>query len=403
MSASLPPQTWSPHQPRESLPKFARSELTLGRLIGKGGFSLVFEIAKIDVDEVYDISKRSANERRQVAQQYLNQEGRPRYVAKMLRDDLLDEEHSKGVIDLAVEARFLRRLVHPNIVAMCATANSDPLESRFFIVLEMLDETLEDRLVTWRKEINKSRSIWCGPFGYCCANKAVLQKTWIERMGVAISIASAIKYLHDEDIIYRDLKPENVGFSEGQVKLFDFGLSKKLLPDDRVGNGLYRLTGNTGSLRYMAPEVALNQAYNIKADTYSFAIVFWQLCSLTVPYAAYDVRMHADLVVRRGYRPKILRSWPVSWGDLITKSWDTDIEVRLNFDQILEALNVEYEVLTTAQKGQNVSDIRAKKSRKPEDFEMNKTLDADTRKASSEDAGLQEFELTGRNHDVDII
>jgi hypothetical protein len=36
----------------------------------------------------------------------------------MLRDDLLDEEHSKGVIDLAVEARFLRRLVHPNIVAM---------------------------------------------------------------------------------------------------------------------------------------------------------------------------------------------------------------------------------------------------------------------------------------------
>lgn len=78
----------------------------------------MFEIAKIDVDEVYDISKRSANERRQVAQQYLNQEGRPRYVAKMLRDDLLDEEHSKGVIDLAVEARFLRRLVHPNIVAM---------------------------------------------------------------------------------------------------------------------------------------------------------------------------------------------------------------------------------------------------------------------------------------------
>jgi hypothetical protein len=153
----------------------------------------------------------------------------------------------------------------------------------------------------------------------------------------------------------------------------------------------------------MAPEVALNQAYNTKADTYSFAIVFWQLCSLTVPYAGYDVRMHADLVVRRGYRPKILRSWPASWGDFITKSWDTDIEMRLNFDQILEALNVEYEVLTTAQKGQNVSDIRAKKSRKPADFEMNTTLDTDTRKTSSEDAGFHELELTGRNYDVDII
>mmetsp|Transcript_12102 Transcript_12102/g.22649 ORF Transcript_12102/g.22649 Transcript_12102/m.22649 type:complete len:404 (-) Transcript_12102:3051-4262(-) len=403
MSPGPPPQIWSPHQPRESLPKFSRSELTLGMLIGKGGFSLVFDIAKIDVDEVYDISKRSANERRQVAQQCLTQDGRPRYVVKMLRDDLIDEEHSKGVIDLAVEARFLRRLVHPNIVAMCATANSDPLESRFFIMLERLDETLEDKLVSWRKEINKTRSIWCGPFGYCCANKAALQKTWIERMEVAISIASAIKYLHDEDIIYRDLKPENVGFSEGRVKIFDFGLSKKLLPDDRVVNGLYRLTGNTGSLRYMAPEVALNEPYNTKADTYSFAIVFWQVCSLSLPYAGYDVRMHADYAVRRGYRPKILRSWPLSWGDLITKCWDTDIEVRLNFDQILEALNVEYEVLTTAQKGQSVSDIRAKKSRKPEDFDTNKTLDTDTRKVSSDGAGFQEVELTGRNHDVDII
>ena len=288
-----------------------------------------------------------------------------------------------------------------------ATANSDPLESRFFIILEMLDETLEDKLVSRRKEINKTRSIWCGPWGYCCANKAVLQKTWMERMEVALSIASAIKYLHDEDIIYRDLKPENVGFSGGQVKIFDFGLSKKLLPDDRVMNGLYRLTGNTGSLRYMAPEVALNQAYNTKADTYSFAIVFWQLCSLTVPYAGYDVRMHADLVVRRGYRPKILRSWPVSWADLITKCWSTDIEERLSFDRIMGALQVEYEVLTLAHKGQNVSDIRAKKSRKSEkDFEISKNLDTDTRIAPPDNVGFHELELTnaGRNHeDIDII
>lgn len=404
MRPSPPPQAWSPHQPRESLPKFSRSELTLGRLIGKGGFSLVFEIAKIDVDEVYDISKRSANERRQVANECLDSDGRSKFVVKMLRDDLLEEEHSKGVIDLAVEARFLRRLVHPNIVAMRATANSDPLESRFFIILEMLEETLEDRLLSWRKEINKTRSVWCGPLGYCCANKVVLQKTWIERMEVAKCIASAIKYLHDDDIIYRDLKPENVGFSAGQVKLFDFGLSKKLLPDDKIANGLYRLTGNTGSLRYMAPEVALNQCYNTKADTYSFAILFWQLCSLTVPYAGYDVQMHADFVVRMGYRPKILKSWPVSWSNLITKCWSTEIEERFNFDQIIEVLDVEYEVLTTAQKGQSVSDIRAKKSREPQDFDANKNhLDTDTRKTTSDDARVPELELAPRNYEIDII
>ena len=86
--------------------------------MGKGGFSLVFEIVRIEVDEVYDISKRSASERREVAREDVDADGRPRLAVKMLRDDLIEEEHSKGVIDLAVEARFLRRLAHPNIIAM---------------------------------------------------------------------------------------------------------------------------------------------------------------------------------------------------------------------------------------------------------------------------------------------
>jgi len=379
-------------------------ELTLGRLVGKGGFSVVFEVAKIDVDEVYDISKKSAIERREEARQAVDETGRPRFAVKMLRDDLIEEEHSKGVIDLAVEARFLRRLAHANIVSMRATAISDPLESRFFVILEMLDGTLEEKLHSWRREINKTLSVWCGPFGYCCANKAVLSKTWVERMIVARSVASALKYLHSENIIYRDLKPENVGFSGIQVKLFDFGLSKRLLPDDKAANGLYRLTGNTGSLRYMAPEVARNQFYNTKADTYSFAIVFWQLCSLTVPFAGYNVRRHAEEVVGRGYRPGILRSWPASWGELMKTCWQSDIGARLDFDQILDAINDEYEALVTTQKGQNVADIRGKKTRLPEDFEISKKLDADTRIDNlTEEDEFQELELTERNHDNDII
>ena len=373
-------------------------------MVGKGGFSVVFEVARVDVDEVYDISKKSAIERREEAKHAIDEMGRPRFAVKMLRDDLIEEEHSKGVIDLAVEARFLRRLAHDNIVSMRATAISDPLESRFFVILEMLDGTLEEKLVSWRREINKTLSVWCGPFGYCCANKAVLSKTWIERMVVARSIASAIKYLHSENIIYRDLKPENVGFSGTQVKLFDFGLSKRLLPDDKASNGLYRLTGNTGSLRYMAPEVAMNQFYNTKADTYSFAIVFWQLCSLTVPYAGFNVRKHADEVVGRGYRPGIARSWPASWGELMKTCWQADIDARLDFEQILDAINDEYEALVTRQKGQNVADIRGKKTRLPEDFEISKKLDADTRIDNlTEDEEFQELELTERNHDTDII
>lgn len=62
-------------------------------------------------------------------------------------------------------------------------------------------------------------------------------------------------------------KPDNIGFNaKGIVQLFDFGLAKELKDKDLARNGLYKLTGFTGSIRYMAPEVGLKKAYNQKVD-----------------------------------------------------------------------------------------------------------------------------------------
>ena len=114
MSSSSPPQS----KEERTIPKFARSELTLGNKLGEGGFSLVFEVKRIETDEVFNLTDDQARSREEVAKEARVDDGYPKYAIKMLRDDLLDEEHSKGVIDLAVEARLLRRLTHPNIVTM---------------------------------------------------------------------------------------------------------------------------------------------------------------------------------------------------------------------------------------------------------------------------------------------
>ena len=83
------------------------------------------------------------------------------------------------------------------------------------------------------------------------------------------------------------------------------------------------------------------------------------------------------------------------------------IDERLSFDHILDFLNDEYDILKKESHGeyvgQHVKDIRGKKKRKPDDFDINKTLDKDTRIIHEDDDGLQELELAERHYDVDLI
>lgn len=60
-----------------------------------------------------------------------------------------------------------------------------------------------------------------------------------------------------DSILHRDIKPQNIGFDiRGDVKLFDFGLSKELKPNQQVGNDQYHSSGLAGTRRYMSPEMA---------------------------------------------------------------------------------------------------------------------------------------------------
>lgn len=54
------------------------------------------------------------------------------------------------------------------------------------------------------------------------------------------------------------------------MKLFDFGLATELPEKNSEMNGVYEMSSQVGSLRYMAPEVAKCKSYNEKVDVYSF-------------------------------------------------------------------------------------------------------------------------------------
>lgn len=305
-------------------------------------------------DAYYNDDKDMAAARQHLAsdcQQRTTLHGHPPYVLKTLRQDLNPDEHSKGVTDLATEAEFLATVCHDNILPLRAVAAGNVHASSFFVILDRLSVTLDRKFNVWRKVVGQNAGVYLPLVGYyCCAKTVALTALWKERMFVMQQVAAALTYLHARGIMYRDLKPDNIGFDDADcVKIFDFGLAKRWklaqVADDDDDDGdhhnntkalNYHLTGQTGSLRYMAPEVALEMPYNESCDVYSWGILFWQVCALQTPFANYSTRAHAERVVHGGQRPTPDSSWPRPWRELQSACWQKIAPLRPTMKQVLE-------------------------------------------------------------------
>lgn len=102
---------------------------------------------------------------------------------------------------------------------------------------------------------------------------ATNKKDWI--LFYATQLLCAIETLHKFNIIYRDIKPENVIISShGNIKLIDFGFAKILSPSSD-----YRTYTNCGTLGYTAPEILLGtqSGYSFEVDIWSYGILLCEL------------------------------------------------------------------------------------------------------------------------------
>ena len=95
---------------------------------------------------------------------------------------------------------------------------------------------------------------------------------------LGLDLCNALKACQKKNIIHRDIKPENILVSEdGTFKLTDFGIAKV---SEKTGSGTL-----TGTIGYMAPEVANRQHYGASADLYSLGMVlYWMMNKRTLPF-----------------------------------------------------------------------------------------------------------------------
>lgn len=246
-----------------------------------------------------------------------------KYALKRVKDKLLKEKDGTfvaGVVDLVMEARLLSCLEHKHIVRILGTSSSHPCSDSYFIILEKLYDTLTDRMKEWK------RNRHLGSFMDLATTTMKGEDFLVKRLVVARDVSSAIAFLHSHRIIFRDLKPDNVGFDvNDEVKLFDFGLAKVLHHSKRVDQSdMYLLTSNTGSPRYMAPEVALKKPYNFKADVYSLGILIWSIRMLKTPYANHSMLSLQEKVYNGKERPELDSSFSEVLQDILSHAWHQD-------------------------------------------------------------------------------
>ena len=266
------------------------------------------------------------------------------------------------------------------------------LNREFFIIMDRLYATLSQRLKDWRSIKNEISKGTLSFFGFGSASlykKPEMQQLTIERMTVAYDLAAAFRYMHDNKLVYRDMKKENIGFDvRGDVKIFDFGLSKCLSEKARFKDSCgrpaygYNLTPRTGSIPFMAPEVCRADPYSVECDVFSFAILLWELLALKPAYSGYSRREYMDRVVRNKERPSIHKHWPPLTRFILSEAWDDNPQKRPTMKRFAAMIRGDLNDMSSDSSIQNRT--KHMKDRSAHSFRLSRRIVSDRREAESQ-------------------
>ncbi|KAF0723354.1 hypothetical protein Ae201684P_014507 [Aphanomyces euteiches] len=169
------------------------------------------------------------------------------------------------------EIRLYTRLDHAKIVAFVGIAWSTLLD------LSLLTEWMPFGDLSGILEIERNKQVEDRQFHWHGSGSEDLPTT---KLNVALDVAYALQYLHWLPLIHRDIKSKNILMSaKWEAKVSDFGISRRSTFDETM-------TGNVGTVAWIAPEVLCCQRYTTKADIYSFGVFLSELDTVEHPYAS---------------------------------------------------------------------------------------------------------------------
>lgn len=174
-----------------------------------------------------------------------------RFVAvKVLKQEF--SENGNFVSKFQTEAQAAAGLAHPNIVNVYDVGEENGIH---YIVMELVEG------ITLKKYIEKKARL-----------------SYKEAVSIAIQVSMGIEAAHNNHIIHRDIKPQNIIISkDGKVKVTDFGIAKAATSNTITSNVM-------GSVHYTSPEQARGGYSDEKSDIYSLGVTMFEMLTGRVPF-----------------------------------------------------------------------------------------------------------------------
>ncbi|RIB26937.1 kinase-like domain-containing protein [Gigaspora rosea] len=134
---------------------------------------------------------------------------------------------------------------------------------------------------------------------------------WTDKLSIAKEIACGLSYLHDNNIIHKDLHPKNILIHQGKPKIADFGLSKQINEVSMASNSNFE--DLKGVLQYTEPQCLIDgkDKCNKKSDVYSFGVILWEISSGIPSFQKIQSQTLISVYICKGKREVPIEGTPI--------------------------------------------------------------------------------------------